>query len=280
MPEVSILMPVRNGEKTIKESINSILRQAFEDFELIIMDDGSTDCTVEIIKSYCDSRIRLEKRSPGFINNLNEGLKLSKGTFIARMDADDIMHSERIRIQVKRMKQKPEITVCGTWMKTFSSTSIPIQLKAMEYEIYNPILEMLKGNLLFHPTTMIRKSFLEQHHLQYENYPCAEDYKLWFDIACHRGLLFIEPQNLLFYRISDYQVTVTRKEEMQQQTLRIKRKILKYLLKQPEYQDEDLSSLYQYIVNIINKKWFAEEHVYSLFYRLLKNKLNQSCKIL
>ena len=87
MPEITILMPVRNGEKYIKESIDSILKQTFTDFELLIMDDGSTDRTVERIERYTDERIRLIRRKHNFIRNLNEGLELALGAYIARMDA-------------------------------------------------------------------------------------------------------------------------------------------------------------------------------------------------
>ncbi|MCS2384182.1 glycosyltransferase family 2 protein [Bacteroides thetaiotaomicron] len=105
MPEITVLMPVRNGEKYIKDAINSVLRQTLTDFELLIIDDGSIDRTVEIIQGYTDQRIRLEKREHQFIPNLNEGIKLASAPYIARMDADDIMHTERLRIQLKRMKK-------------------------------------------------------------------------------------------------------------------------------------------------------------------------------
>ena len=108
MPEITVLMPVRNGERYIKESIDSVLNQTLTDFEFLIIDDGSTDRTVEIIQGYTDKRIRLVRKEHQFIQNLNEGLELASGSYIARMDADDIMHSERLRIQLKRMKKNPE----------------------------------------------------------------------------------------------------------------------------------------------------------------------------
>ena len=109
MPEITVLMPVRNGERYIKESIDSVLNQTLTDFEFLIIDDGSTDRTVEIIQGYTDKRIRLVRKEHQFIQNLNEGLELASGSYIARMDADDIMHTERLRIQLKRMKKNPDI---------------------------------------------------------------------------------------------------------------------------------------------------------------------------
>ena len=109
MPEITVLMPVRNGERYIKESIDSVLNQTLTDFEFLIIDDGSTDRTVEIIQGYTDKRIRLVRKEHQFIQNLNEGLELASGSYIARMDADAIMHTERLRIQLKRMKKNPDI---------------------------------------------------------------------------------------------------------------------------------------------------------------------------
>ena len=161
MPEITILMPVRNGEKYIKESIDSILKQTFTDFELLIMDDGSTDRTVERIERYTDERIRLIRRKHNFIRNLNEGLELALGAYIARMDADDIMHTERLRIQLKRMKKNPNITVCGTWAKIFSDKGNERNVFHFGHEIIcEPVLELLKYNMLLHPSVMVKKEFL------------------------------------------------------------------------------------------------------------------------
>lgn len=121
MPEITVLMPVRNGERYIKESIDSVLNQTLTDFEFLIIDDGSTDRTVEIIQGYTDKRIRLVRKEHQFIQNLNEGLELASGSYIARMDADDIMHTERLRIQLKRMKKNPDITVCGTYKQEYGN---------------------------------------------------------------------------------------------------------------------------------------------------------------
>ena len=87
MPEITVLMPVRNGEQYIKEAIDSVLNQTLTDFEFLIIDDGSTDRTVEIIQGYTDKRIRLVRKEHQFIQNLNEGLELASGSYIARMDA-------------------------------------------------------------------------------------------------------------------------------------------------------------------------------------------------
>ena len=277
MPEITILMPVRNGEKYIKESIASILKQTFTDFELLIMDDGSTDRTVERIERYTDERIRLIRRKHNFIRNLNEGLELALGAYIARMDADDIMHTERLRIQLKRMKKNPNITVCGTWAKIFSDKGNERNVFHFGHEIIcEPVLELLKYNMLLHPSVMVKKEFLFNHHIKYQNYPYVEDYKLWFDIAKAGGILFVEPQELMMLRRSDTQVTVTKKEEMFLGSIRLRKEILLYLLS--IYDNKALNSLLSDLEYLEKNKWMSYEDIFRLFVNLF-NRMQSNSRI-
>lgn len=277
MPEITILMPVRNGEKYIKESIDSILKQTFTDFELLIMDDDSTDRTVERIERYTDERIRLIRRKHNFIRNLNEGLELALGAYIARMDADDIMHTERLRIQLKRMKKNPNITVCGTWAKIFSDKGNERNVFHFGHEIIcEPVLELLKYNMLLHPSVMVKKEFLFNHHIKYQNYPYVEDYKLWFDIAKAGGILFVEPQELMMLRRSDTQVTVTKKEEMFLGSIRLRKEILLYLLS--IYDNKALNSLLSDLEYLEKNKWMSYEDIFRFFVNLF-NRMQSNSRI-
>ena len=277
MPEITILMPVRNGEKYIKESIDSILKQTFTDFELLIMDDGSTDRTVERIERYTDERIRLIRRKHNFIRNLNEGLELALGAYIARMDADDIMHTERLRIQLKRMKKNPNITVCGTWAKIFSDKGNERNVFHFGHEIIcEPVLELLKYNMLLHPSVMVKKEFLFNHHIKYQNYPYVEDYKLWFDIAKAGGILFVEPQELMMLRRSDTQVTVTKKEEMFLGSIRLRKEILLYLLS--IYDNKALNSLLSDLEYLEKNKWMSYDDIFRFFVNLF-NRMQSNSRI-
>ena len=277
MPEITILMPVRNGEKYIKESIDSILKQTFTDFELLIMDDGSTDRTVERIERYTDERIRLIRRKHNFIRNLNEGLELALGAYIARMDADDIMHTERLRIQLKRMKKNPNITVCGTWAKIFSDKGNERNVFHFGHEIIcEPVLELLKYNMLLHPSVMVKKEFLFNHHIKYQNYPYVEDYKLWFDIAKAGGILFVEPQELMMLRRSDTQVTLTKKEEMFLVSIVLSKEILLYLLS--IYDNKALNSLLSDLEYLEKNKWMSYEDIFRFFVNLF-NRMQSNSRI-
>lgn len=277
MPEITVLMPVRNGEQYIKEAIDSVLNQTLTDFEFLIIDDGSIDRTVEIIQRYTDKRICLVRKEHQFIQNLNEGLELASGSYIARMDADDIMHTERLRIQLKRMKKNPDITVCGTWAKIFSDKGNERNFSHLGYGIiYEPVLELLKYNMLLHPSVMIKKEFLSNHHIEYQNYPCVEDYKLWFDIAKAGGILFVEPQELMMLRRSSTQVTVIKKDEMSLGSIRLRKEILLYLLS--IYDNKTLNSLLSDFENLEKNKWMSNEDIFRFFVSLF-NKIQRETLI-
>lgn len=118
-PEISVILPVYNAEKYIRNSIESILHQSFKDFELIIINDGSIDNSGAIISSFNDVRIHYYTNDTnlGLIKTLNKSINLSKGRYIARMDADDICMPNRFEKQVAFMESHPSVVLCGTWAK-------------------------------------------------------------------------------------------------------------------------------------------------------------------
>src|SRR4051794_29608800 len=119
MPKVTVLLAVYNGERYLREAIDSILGQTFQDFEFLIINDGSTDSTREIILSYHDPRIRLvdNEDNIGQTRSLNRGLALAAGQFVARQDADDISEPERLASQVAFLEIHPEVVLLGTWYR-------------------------------------------------------------------------------------------------------------------------------------------------------------------
>lgn len=268
MPEITVLMPVRNGEKYIKNAIDSVLKQTFTDFEFIIIDNGSTDRTVEVIKEYKDERMRLERRKYQLIENLNEGLDLASGSYIAYMASDDIMHTERLRIQLKRMKKNTEITVCGTWAKIFSEEVKDRNVFHVGYEvIHEPLLELLKCNILLHSSVLIKKEFLFNHNIKYQNYAYIEDYRLWYDIVKAGGILFVEPQELLMLRKSAQQVIDSRKEKIFSESVRLRREILRYQLSL--LNNEKLNNILFNFEELEKNKWISNEDIFRFFVSLL-----------
>lgn len=275
-PEISVVMPVYNAEKYVKEAIDSIINQSFTDFECIIVDDGSTDKTKEIIRSYDDKRIILVENKHDFIESLNMGMKRAKGKYIARMDADDMMHPDRLKIQYSMMEAEPSITVCGSWMTRYgervAADNIAQNLAGL---IELPLLQFLRGNFVSHPTVMIRKEFLIQNQLQYEDYPCAEDLKLWSEIAKLGGVFYIENQPLLHYRISDFQISKQKREEQQATTERILREILYYLLDKNSGRHPELTTFSKSLLELQEKEFINFAEMLQIVHRILHTNKNR-----
>jgi glycosyltransferase involved in cell wall biosynthesis len=268
-------MPVYNTEKYVSTAIESVLKQSFKDFELIIIDDGSEDNTLPIIHSYQDKRITVLQNRHDFIGSLNLGLQKASGKYIARMDADDIMHIDRLRIQHAIMEEEPVITVCGTWTIPFGENVTPGRIGMyLNGLIEYPVLQLLRNTLICHPTVMIRKDFFDTWRLQYENYEYAEDYKLWFEIAKRQGVFYIESQPLLNYRISEIQVSSVKHKEQQETARRIKYEILTYLLEQNKTDHPEIAILYQNFFSLKEKELMTSEDIFAFFYTLFaKNRL-------
>lgn len=161
-PLVSVVMPVYNGEKYLPEAIDSILKQTFTDFELLLINDASTDNSEKIINSYNDSRIIYIKNEQnlGLIKTLNKGLDLAKGEYIARMDQDDISSHERFAKQIALFESNLEIGVCGTWFTLFRENH---EDQIIEHPEYNDSIKigLLTSCFIGHPTVMMRKKQLK-----------------------------------------------------------------------------------------------------------------------
>ena len=224
-------MAAYNAGMYIGEAIESVLKQSFSAFELILVDDGSTDNTGEVIRSYADSRIKLIKNGHDYIGSLNTGLATAKGKYIARMDSDNIMHIDRLKIQYAVMEEEPDITVCGSWVSPFGENIPKGNVSQTIYGMIDcPLLLFMKENFIFHPTTMIRSGFLWEHSFRYEKYECGEDYKLWVEITKKGGNFYVETQPLLYYRVSEQQVSDRKREAQKETSSRIKKEILNYLM--------------------------------------------------
>lgn len=179
-PRISVLLPVYNGAAFLRTAIDSILGQTCADFELLILDDGSTDDSREIAASYADPRIRRvdNGQNLGLIATLNRGLELARGEFIARMDADDISLPRRLARQVAFLEGHPKVGLCGTWFERFSRRgSLTVRMP----EQHGPLrLFLLFDNPFLHSSIMLRRSLVERHGLRYDPaYPHSEDYELW-----------------------------------------------------------------------------------------------------
>lgn len=204
-PKVTVLLPVYNSEKYLSEAVGSILAQDFHDFEFLIIDDGSEDGSLNILASYKDKRIRLvrHEKNQGLIKTLNEGISLARGTYIARMDGDDISLPHRLSRQVKFMDEHPHVGIAGTWFELMGTGQV-IKHPADHESIRTTLFHY---SALGHPTVMMRKDLMIKHGLLYnEEYMHAEDYELWTRCAEYFELANIQ-EVLLIYRDHANQVS-------------------------------------------------------------------------
>lgn len=226
-PAITVLMPVYNGAQYLSEAIQSILEQTFTDFELLIINDGSTDSTEEIIREFHDVRIRLvcNEKNLGLIRTLNRGIGMGQGRYIARMDCDDLSVPDRLARQLAFMEKHPEVGVCGSWVKAFRES----EEQLWEYPVSNAEIrcQLLFSNIFAHSSVMLRKSVLNSHDLEYVSDDLyAEDYGLWsrcMDVCSLANLS--EP--LLRYRLHESNTGVLHAGGQKRTVMKIQHTILK-----------------------------------------------------
>ncbi len=196
---VSVILPAYNAGPYIAEAILSILNQTYTDFELIIINDCSTDNTEEVIQSILDPRIIYIKneQNSGLIFNLNLGISLAKGKYIVRMDADDISLPTRIAEQIAFMDANPSVGICGSWFEYYGDIN---GISCYESQDNDIKLQMLYNCSLCHPTVVMRRDVLIDNSLLYsKDYLHAEDYDLFVRISYVSKMSNI-PKVLLRYR--------------------------------------------------------------------------------
>lgn len=222
-PLVSVVMPVYNVQDFVEESINSILSQSYSNFEFIIINDGSTDNTLDIIESQSDARIVLikNKENKGNYACRNIGCRLAKGKYICVMDGDDIAMPNRIGKQIEFMENNTSLLALGT---TFKIVNSEIQYKPTEYELIKICL--LFNNMFLHPSLMIRKSVLQQIGYYDETFYYASDYDLVCRIAL-MGKIVNLSDVLMQYRKHRNQISTSKRREQGDYANEIRLKYLK-----------------------------------------------------
>jgi glycosyltransferase involved in cell wall biosynthesis len=205
-----VILPVYNGEQYLHEAIDSVLKQSFKDFELIIIDDGSVDRSPEIIAKFASEDFRIvsvQRDNRGLVYSLNEGVSLAKSQYIARMDADDICLPDRLKKQYDYLKLNPNCGVVGSRVLLIDNEGEVVgrchrPLSNSEIRLY-----LAYGNPFAHPAVMFSLNSLEKGRLKYQSsdFP-SEDLGLWLRLSSSCTLNNIaEP--LLKYRINQYGVS-------------------------------------------------------------------------
>ena len=291
-------MPVYNAASFLNEAIESILNQTFSKFEFLIINDGSTDNSEDIILTYNDPRIKYVKNESNIklIATLNKGIDIAKGKYIARMDADDISMPNRIKKQYDYLEKNIEIAAVSTWFSTFSSNNEATSCYALKHEEIK--FKQLYNIQICHGASMIRKSTLEKHNLKFDDsYVHAEDYdfftrlsnisklanidyfgykvrdheneisKLYSNIQTENSTRVIKREfNKLGYDINDLQIDTFRKlNHFEYNTITESFKEVENLLMKLIEHNE--------VNNYINKKYLKEKLAYLWYHHCYNKKL-------
>ena len=214
--KISVVMAVYNGQKYVREAIESILNQTFRDFEFIIVDDGSIDTTSEILKEYAreDERIKIitNPKNIGLTKSLNKAIKVAQGKYIARMDADDISLPERLERQIEFMRKNPEVGLLGTAYYEMNLKGEIVGDKFFPTSDKKLKKILIKYNPFFHASVMIRKEILDKIGLYNENIPKAQDYDLWFRVTRSHKLANLD-EPLMKRRYTKEMISIKKENE-------------------------------------------------------------------
>jgi glycosyltransferase involved in cell wall biosynthesis len=241
MPTISVILPVYNAERFLKEAIDSILQQTFSDFELLLINDGSTDGSEQIIASYTDPRIVYIKneKNEGLIYSLNKAIDLARGRYIARMDADDVSLPQRFEKQLRYLEEHPDVGVVAATVSFINERGEkigdwPLDKNAISARTIRK--KMASECCIAHPTVFLTAVLLKR----YKYNPLQrniEDYDLWLRMLDDNIVIGKVGEDLLFYRIHSSSVTQTSWEELipQRRILACKKQYLQDAFKRSRF---------------------------------------------
>ncbi len=225
--KISVILPVYNSEEYINESITSILNQTYENFELIIIDDGSTDKSKEICKNFSkkDNRIVfLDNNHLGLTKSLNKALKIAKGKYVARQDADDVSLSDRFDKQIKWFLKDKRRILCGTNCKILTQNNEYKNNRSLKFT-NNGIRKKLEySNCFVHSSIMFLRESAQKFGNYDENLKFAQDYDLWWKLST-QGEVGNLNEKLLILRNRKNSISV---ENVNNQTLNFIKSSIKF----------------------------------------------------
>lgn len=248
-PKLSLIMSVYNGEDYLGEAIESVLNQTFTDWELIVINDCSTDSTGEILRAFAqrDDRIKVY---PNEVNlrlptSLNRALEIARGTYIARMDADDICLPDRLQKQYAFMEEHPDIALSSCKFMTLKNGVIASGGCGGRNDAEAIKALLLVTNPVLHPGIIARAEVIRE--LKYDpNFTCTEDMELWTRFVMAGYKIGILPDYLMLYRLHDKQITQTTLEKQHREVLAIQKRYCGTLLETmtPEQEAFYISGIY------------------------------------
>jgi glycosyltransferase involved in cell wall biosynthesis len=231
MPEASVLLPVYNAQKTVSRSLKSLLRQNYPDFEICIINDGSTDNTLEVLSRFSDSRIKIYDlpENLGLVGALNAGIEKIDARYILRLDADDVCHEDRVGKQVRFMEEHDEVSLSGTWCHLIDRNQQKLLQKVPTGN------DDLKARLYFnnpfvHPSMIFKRDVFEKCRYNKEYIHC-EDYGLWVELSMDKDITFANIPEALVYKFENKGENISHRfynEQLRSCSI-LRRKLLQHL---------------------------------------------------
>ncbi|RYZ21518.1 MAG: glycosyltransferase [Chitinophagaceae bacterium] len=217
MPRVSVVMPVYNASAFLREAIDSVVRQTFTDWELIVVDDCSTDNSRQIVETYSDQRIRplYRAQNGGVVAATNDGLHAARGEYIAIMHADDISHSERLVSEVAWLDAHPEHAVVAAFIEMINESGTPCGTWSLDRSVTSPAAirsHMLVENCIAHSSVLMRGEVVRRYGYdagQQKKGFAVEDYGLWLELLSDGYAFGKIERTLLYYRMHQQSATST-----------------------------------------------------------------------
>jgi len=230
-PRITVLMAVYNGDRYLRAAVDSVLAQTQRDFEFLVVDDGSTDATSRILSGYRDDRLRFVRNETniGLTRSLNRGLELARGAFIARMDADDICHPDRLARQLAFLEARPEVGVVGSGYVNIDSDGSPLFRSSFSGEHGFLLWYLFFQNPIAHPTVLMRTDLVRKAHGYREEVRFGQDHDLWWRLALQTRLSNL-PEPLLRLRHHAHSITSRHTHEQQALCARLQHEMLPHVL--------------------------------------------------
>ncbi|MCJ8166336.1 glycosyltransferase family 2 protein [Pontibacter sp. E15-1] len=294
MPKVSVFIPVYNGGKFIAKTLEAVLQQTFQDFEIIVVNDGSTDNTLDVLATFDDDRIKIFSNfeNKGLTFTRNRGLELANGEYLAINDCDDISHPNRLRTQVDFLDKNKSVGIVGTSARRIVNGQFKyIWSYVTSFEGIK--CRLFWGNAIINPTAMFRMDYIKANNLRYDDrFSAGEDYDL-FERAVHLFEVRNLSDVLLDYNIHGQNATITMSKVMHEKANEIgirqltklglqlserenilHKRILNYEFNNNEY---DLKELEFHLRNIVDANMSAKNYKVDIFNSQIGERWFQLC---
>ena len=265
--KISVIMSVYNGEEYLNEAIDSVLAQSFTDFELIVINDCSTDRTPEILAQFeaLDPRVKVHTNEQNLRlpSSLNKAISLAKGKYIARMDADDVCMPDRLEKQYAFMEEHPDVALSSCRFMTLKNGVVSSGGCGGKIDHESIKALLLVTNPILHPGIIAKADVIRQ--LGYDkSFTCTEDMELWSRFVMGDHKIEIQPEYLMIYRLHDKQITETTRERQRGEVVAIQKRYFGEFL---EGMDEELEKFY---INGIYFRDSADIGRFCAFFKWLK----------